>query len=410
MGCKLFSYNKSLILGASGISFLGNGMHFIALSWLVLQTKNDPIYVSLLVLLGVIPGLLFSPIAGVVVDRYNKKFLLITTDLIRFLAVLSIPIIGKDNVPLWYLYLMVVLITISSNFFFPSISSVIKTSFSKDEYFKVISANGTLIQLGTICGAGLAGIIMASYSIDLVFYIDAATFLLSAILLSFLSLNKEKAEQKEINEIKERQSIFIEMKEGFKYVSGNKFLIFIFAIGIIPDSVSKIINSLLSSFTKETLNLGSQAYGILDASIAVGCVIIGIVLSTINKKVSEKILLLYGLFFMSISLLCLSLSHSFIVSILALMILGASVIVFSSSRKALLMKNVEDNFIGRVESLNWMLFSSISPLLALAITSSTSFVNIQGAFTIISTLLIILFFICLFILLEKKHSFQKNLS
>lgn len=384
--------NKLLILTASGFSFFGNGMHFIALSWLVLQITDDPLYVSILVVLGIIPGILSSPFAGVAADRFNKKFIVISTDIIRFLTVLSLPLIGLSKPSLWVLYIAVIIITLSSNFFFPAMSAIIKSSFNKEEYLGVLSANSTLMQIGVIGGSGLAGIIIAQFSIELVFFIDAATYFISAILLLFLKYKDPIKSAENINDNK--VSIFTDLKLGLQYVATNKTIIFLFLIGIMPNAITHIINSLLGAYTKDVLNMGASAYGILDASFAIGFVTIGIVLGLIKKKLNEKSLLTYGFLILSIGMCLLALSNTFMIGILSLFLIGVALILTGPSRKSLLMKQVDDKFVGRVESLNWMMFSSISPILAILASFFSTYLGLQNVFLILSISLLVLFFVC----------------
>lgn len=361
-------------------------MHFIAISWLVLELTDNPFYVGLLVLFGTVPGILSSPFAGVIADRYNRKFIIIAMDILRFVAVLSIPLIGVENMNVVLLYSIVVIITLSSNFFFPAMSGLIKTSFSKEEYIGVLSANSTLIQIGMIGGSGLAGLIIANISIEMVFYIDAITYLISAAFLLFLKyVNTNNAIQKTNNE---KFSIFKDMQMGFRYVLGNKVIIFLFLIGILPDAVTHIINTLLSAYTKDVLNMGAAAYGILDASFAVGFVTVGFILAVFKNKFMEQTLLTLGFVIMSFGMVLLALSNSFVVSIAALFTIGMAIILTGPTRKSLLMKEVDDAYIGRVESLNWMVFSSISPLIALLASLSLSFASMQSIFIIVALVLL----------------------
>lgn len=385
--------NTLLLLGASGTTFFGNGMHFIAISWIVLKLTNDPLYVSVLVLLGVIPGFISSPFAGAIADRYNKKIVTITCDISRFLIVISVPLVSYfSEITTIYLYIITVLITLFSNFFFPSFSGIIKTTVSKEQYFQVLSANNTLLQLGMIGGSGLAGIIMSSFSTDCVFYIDSLTYLVSAVLLLFIKYKPEK--MKKTNKNRERISILKDIKVGFLYVFKNKAIVFLFLIGLIPNIVSNTINSLLSGYTDSHLQLNSTAYGILDAAFAVGFVAIGLTFSLTKLKKKESSLLTYGFILMSFSMILLGLSENFTFSFIGLLVTGASIALTGPSRKTLLYKQIDDEFVGRVESLNWMLFSSVSPLIALLFSLGSNSIGIENIFLIIAIVLALGFMSC----------------
>lgn len=397
--------NKIAILGASGTSFFGNGMHFIAISWLVLEITDNPLYVSVLVVLGIIPGFISSPFAGVLADRYNKKTIAILMDILRFLVVLSIPLISivlHDS--LWVLYIATVLITLGSNFFFPAISGIIKTSFPREDYLRILSANSTLIQVGMIGGSGIAGFLIANFSIYHVFYLDAFTYLISALFLIAFRYNDRK--EQSFSSKKEKNSIFEDMKIGINYVIKNQKILFLFLIGIVPNGVTHSINSLLSAYTKDILNLGPSAYGILDASFAVGFVMVGIIFSTIKLKLSEWKLLTFGFLLMSFSMFLLSIGYNFLLSIIALTLTGMSIVLTMPPRKSLLMKQVDDKYVGRVESLNWMVFSSIAPIIAVTMSLVSNYTSSKVSFFILSLVLLISSLLNNFY--SKKISFREN--
>ncbi|MGQ7871533.1 MFS transporter [Bacillus sp. 1A] len=378
-----------LIIIASGFSFLGNGMHFIAISWLVLQITNNPVYVGILVAASTIPGIIISPFAGVIVDKFNKKILVILTDFIRGGLVLSIPaVIYLFDSILWYLFFVTILISASSNFFFPALSGIIKESFQKEILIKVFSANSTLIQIGMIAGTGLSGVIIAKWSINFVFIIDALTYIISAVLLycvKYTPIVKSSA-----NKI----TFLADVKAGLNYIWGSKLILFLFFIGLVQNSIVNIINSLLAVFTKDTLQLGATEYGMLDASFAVGSVIIGLALTSKTKNVPEEKLLTYGFGLAGISFFVLVWANNLYISLIGLFMLGASIMLTLPSRKSLLVKNVDGEFIGRVESLNWMSISSISPLIAVLFSFSSNLIGIRYIFFILTIILICTSLLC----------------
>ena len=163
---------------------------------------------------------------------------------------------------------------------------------------------------------------------------------------------------------------------------------------------------MLSVYTDKVLGLGVAEYGILDASFAIGFVVIGVMFTSFKQKFSEITLLTNGFLVMSISMILLSIGNSFVVGILALFLAGVSIMLTGTTRKSLMMKQVDDQFIGRVESLNWMFFSSISPLLALILSFFSNYIGIQNSFLIVSISVISLFIIMC--KTEFKQEFQRE--
>ncbi|MDQ0926453.1 DHA3 family macrolide efflux protein-like MFS transporter [Bacillus atrophaeus] len=378
-----------LLVTSSTLTFIGNGMHFIALSWLILDLTHNPLSVGLLTIFSTLPGMIVSPITGVIADRFNKKSIAILMDLLRCLLVMSIFFLLSMNMESkWYLYIITILITISSNLFFPALSGVIKNTVKQENYLKVMSANSTGLQFGVIIGSGIAGYLISLTSISIVFFIDGLTYLLSALLLLQVKFTKTSTKDKDITS---KNSFKREFIDGFNYVFFHKKLVLLFFIGAFPHILSQLINSLLAFYTNKTLKLDVESYGILDSSYAVGSVIMGLFLiSYIKNKLSLEQIISYSFFFMAIGALLIAISNSLYISIIGLGIIGASILSETTSSKTLFLSIVEENFIGRAESLSWAIYSSIPPLIGLFSTYIVTKISVNIVFLVCATLLFIM--------------------
>ncbi|MFB8426799.1 MFS transporter [Priestia megaterium] len=356
--------NTVLFLLASGLSFLGNGMHFIAITWLAYSISGGPLAVGVLVAIGAVPGILTAPFTGVFADRYDKKKISIAMDVLRALIVLVMAlIIDTNNTSLTLLYIFSVLLSSCSNFFYPAISGMIKECIIEELYFRTITLNSTLQQLGFILGPALGGLLISLFSIRTVLYVDALTFLGSGLLLLFLSY-KPSASSKEIIKNKAYNSIWKDFQGGFSYVKSNRFILYLVFLGIVGATVVNTFNSLLSDYTS-SLGHGVKVYGIFDTVFGVGSVLTGFSLAFLSKKLGKRKVIIFSYCLMALALCIIGFSNQVWISILAIVFLGASIMGEGVSRKTLLIESVDKKYIGRVESLNWVLISSIAPLLSI---------------------------------------------
>lgn len=382
--------SEILLVSSSTLTFMGNGMHFIALSWLILSITNNPLSVGILIACSTIPGMITSLFAGVLADRLNKKIVVISMDIIRFLLIMIIvALLHFDIANQWYLYIITILLTISSNLFFPAFSGLIKNTINPDNYLKVMSANSTGLQFGVIIGSGIAGYLIIHTSLSMVFIIDGLTFLLSALLL--LKIKYTDKRDKSITSSK--GSFKNEFIEGFNYVFSNKTFGLIFLIGAFPHTMTQLINALLAFYTDTTLKLGVKAYGILDASYAVGSVVMGLfLLSYVKNKISLERIISYSLFLMGIGTFIIAISNSFYLSIIGLGIIGAAVLSEVTSSKTILLSMVDEKYIGRTESLSWAIYSSVPPLIGLFSTFVVTKISVNVIFGFFCILLFFMSF------------------
>jgi DHA3 family macrolide efflux protein-like MFS transporter len=353
--------NKSevLLLTSSFLSYVGNGMHYIALTWLLFDITKNPTSISIFLICTSIPYLFTFSFSGVLSDIFNKKKLAILLDILRaIIIVLIISLYSVDELSSIYIYILTFLLNFFTSFFHPSFSGLIKFTTIENRIPKIIGANSTVIQLGTILGTGLSGFIISNFSILLNFYVDLVTYIVSAVLLIFIKYTDKITNH--INEISVK-SIFAEFKEGMHYVFRNEFIIFFYLIGFIPNILAQIINSILAVYTSEALNLGAKSYGALDASYAIGATFVGILL-TIREIKKKSFFIPVSYLAMSISFFILFISKQFIFSFIALLILGLFITIENISRKSLIFQEVSHRYIGRVESFITSSYFIVAPL------------------------------------------------
>ena len=166
------------------ISLFGDRVNQIALSAFVYEITNSPLALALTFLVGTIPNLLFSPVAGAFVDRWDQKQVLVASDILRAAFVLLIPVAVLINV--WLAYPLVFATTTVSIFFRPARSAVLPRIVGEDDLLAANSAMWVGETLAEIPSYALAGIfvVFLSASLPLAFWFDAATYLASAALLA----------------------------------------------------------------------------------------------------------------------------------------------------------------------------------------------------------------------------------
>jgi MFS family permease len=165
------------------ISLFGDRVNQIALSAFVYEVTDSPLAVALTFLVGTIPNLLFSPVAGAFVDRWDQKQVLVVSDILRAALVLLIPVAVLLNV--WLAYPLVFATTTVSIFFRPARSAVLPRIVGEDDLLAANSAMWVGETLADVVNYPLAGlfVVFLAASLPVAFWFDAATYLASAALL-----------------------------------------------------------------------------------------------------------------------------------------------------------------------------------------------------------------------------------
>jgi MFS family permease len=166
------------------ISLFGDRVHQVALMAFVFEVTDSPLAVALTFLVGTIPNLLFSPLAGAFVDRWEQKQVLVVSDILRAAFVLLIPVAVLINV--WLAYPLVFAVTTVSIFFRPARSAVLPRIVGDEDLLAANSAMWVGETLADVINYPLAGlfVVFLASSLPLAFWFDAATYLASAALLA----------------------------------------------------------------------------------------------------------------------------------------------------------------------------------------------------------------------------------
>ncbi|NJM06639.1 MFS transporter [Candidatus Gracilibacteria bacterium] len=173
------------------VSQLGDWFASIALFTVLLKLTGSGQAIGLLLVAEFLPGALVGPFAGVIVDRLPRKLVLIATDIGRALLVLGLLFVqGADQI--WVIYLVVALKVMMTAFFEPARSALIPSLCRREELVAANAIAGATWSAMLAIGAALGGLVVGTLGIQAAFLIDAATFLLSAVLIATVQVDERK--------------------------------------------------------------------------------------------------------------------------------------------------------------------------------------------------------------------------
>lgn len=201
------------------VSLLGDWFNLIASAALITELTSSGVAISYLFLVRFVPLFLFSPIAGVIADRFNRKYILIVSDLLRAVTVFCFLLIRSPE-QIWLLYVLIATQFMLSALFTPARSAVIANIVVRDD---LVTANAldsftwsTMYAMGAFAG----GIVASLFGIQAAFIVDAFTFVLSAVLISRIVVPKR--EKTAVS-----QTGWLDFIEGFRYLWQHGFLLVI---------------------------------------------------------------------------------------------------------------------------------------------------------------------------------------
>ncbi len=342
------------------VSEAGDHFNNVAVLSLAVEKTHSGAVIATLMLARAIPAVLAGPLAGVLLDRFDRKEIMIASDLIRGAIALGF-ILAISYHQLWLLYLLSALLMLASPFFTSGRSAILPSIATKDELHTANSLTQTTGWMTLALGAFLGGTVVARFGYQLAFIFNSLSFFFSAFCISNLQSVRGhfRAAEPSLNETKVARP-WHEYREGLGYMMGNPLILGIGLIAVGWASGGGAAQVLFTLFSELVFKRGAQGLGELWSVAGVGLLLGGIVGNYLGKRIRFEsykktvffCYLLHGgsyvvfsqmrhwgwaLFFMGLSRACVAVS---------------SVLNWSN-----LLKHVEDRFRGRVfstiETMSW---------------------------------------------------------
>jgi len=336
--------NFTLMWSGQFVETIGFGLTSLASSILVYRlTGGSALSVGLMLIASAAPSLLVGLIAGVLVDRYDRRRIMIAADVIRAVLVCLIPFLVPYGIG--WLFAIVFVISTIGQFFDPAWESVLPEVAPDEE----LAAANSLMAISTFgstaIGFAASGLIAASASIEFAFYLNAATYLFSAGCI--LLLRTKKLEVSDKTSIK---VIFTNLKDGIGYLTRNPALRSIFMLAIPVAASFGLANSLLLPYAERALNATTFEYGLQEGLTSVGFVIASLLVAGYLNRWREGQWMVVGLFGMGIAAVIYSQLHSVALAIGVQMFSGFMNAPYSIARRLLVQRNTSAEVRGRVSS------------------------------------------------------------
>jgi MFS family permease len=362
------------------ISTIGSSLTDLAAGILVFQRTQSALAVGLMLMATAIPSLVVGLVAGVFVDRFSRKKIMIASDLIRSVLVFSIPFVIQIDIVL--LYVVVILASSVKQFFDPAEQSVLPDVATEEELsaanaFLSISSFGS-----TAIGFAAAGFLASTGEIAIAFYVDAITFIGSALCISAVHVAPLLVE--ETTSVK---AVAQNLKSGLGLLFGTPILrstltVFapvLFAFGL--------WNVLLLPFAVETLGGSEFQYGLQEGLTSLGFVFGSLLMAKYIDRLPEGTWIVISFTVMGIVGVLYGLASSIYVAIVLVTISGFAQPPSSISRSLILQRNTPREFRGRVFSA-FFVSRDVLFLVGMATAGLADVINIRLLIVFASLILI----------------------
>lgn len=341
------------------VSLVGDGMWLVAVAWQVIELGGGPVQLSLIATTYSVGLVVLMLPAGVVADRYPRRLVMFSADLLRAFTVAVLGVLSlTGGLELWHLAIGGGLIGAGEAFFIPSYTALLPRLLPENEILAANGLEGTLRPLAQqAAGPLLGGIVVALFEPGLAILAASLTYLVSAGCLAAMRVSStpDRADTRE-------PTAFSDLREAARYVRQTSWLWATLAFAFV--AVFFLLGPLevLAPFViRDRTGGGSAEYGILLACFGAGAAIGALAISAraMPRRYLSLMLWLWGAG--SIPLLALGLANELWIMCAAVLIVGASESAATVIWGTLLQRRVPDGLRGRVSSLDFFVSLSLMP-------------------------------------------------
>lgn len=336
------------------ISNIGTWMQITAISWLLYEITNSPFQLGLNGVFRAIPTICFSLFGGTIADRYDRKRLLLFTQItLMFLAFLLGFLDQMDLIQVWHIYALTLISSVVGALDAPARDALFPSLIPRSVLPNAIALNSLLWKGTVLVGPALAGLTISTVGTDGAFYANAVSFL--AVVLALFSMTTSSAAGG-------RSGRFLkDLKEGISYVLRRQMILGI----VVMEAISSLFGldqAMLIIFARDILHVGASGLGYLQSARGLGALIGSGLLISIGRQRHQGRILLISALLCGVSLAFFGLSHTFSLSLLLLLIVGTTDTIWGATRNTILQFQTPEAIRGRVMGVLNLSIRGLHPL------------------------------------------------
>lgn len=416
---KRENLNLSLFLSGKTISLFGSAIYAFVVGLYLLRTTSSALSFALNLALYTLPVVLFNPIAGVIADKVKKKILVVGSDLINgiFLFLIYL-IITNFAFNVYLLYLSTFVMTTLTVFFDVALESAKPCLVRESNLVKINSQARVIESLSHILAPLLGGVIYGLINLEAFILINAASFIISALIEYFIDYQYNQQSEKKGEKNKNLDTFIFRLKEGFYYIYKSESLRALIYIFIALNFFFNFTLIVPLPYLMNTIwKIDPNKYGVIQAAFPIGMIIGAVLTEKIMKKISYNILIKKIAFITGFGAAAFALpiivfqktpDSVFILCYYSLLMLftGISTAWIDVPANVIIQREVPQEILGRVLSVKMSIIKIIVPISLLLSSLTLKLIEVKYVFILGS--LLFLSFNYLFFSNGRKLSLSKE--
>ena len=348
--------NFRLFFGGQSISLIGTWMTRIATSWLVYRLTKSSLLLGTVSFAGQIPTFLLAPLAGVIVDRMNRRNVLIWTQALAMVQSLLLAFLTLSHrINIHEVLILSACQGVINAFDMPGRQSfMVQMVEDRADLSNAIAINSSMVNLARLIGPSLAGLLIAATSEGWCFLVDGISYI--AVIVSLLLMRVNVAAVKQAS-----TSMLEQLKEGWVYVAGFAPIRTILLLFAVLSLMGWPFMVLMPVFAAQVLHGGPHTLGFLMGAVGVGSLASALAL-VVRKSVRglTKMIPVAAVSF-GVGLILFGLSKTMWLSMLMMLVIGFGMMQGLTASNTIIQTLVSENMRGRVMSYYTVAFVGMAP-------------------------------------------------
>jgi MFS family permease len=380
------------VFAANLISMVGSGMNSAAVAWYILKATHSEMALGTFAVLQTLPAMLMLPFTGVVIDREDRRRLVMWLDAIRASIIVSVAVLAfRGQVKVWQLYLMNTLVAAGFWMFWPTITALIQELTPEGQFVQSNTFLLAGVQGGFLIAGAIVGFIYDHVGLGGVLILDVSTYVIS--FLCYFAVRKGKHIVIRPEEIKadlvaaetQLARFWREMKEGLHFLRDHRAVVMLgiswaFFLGAMITGVV-----VTPSLSDRVFHAGAKGYGWLNAGWGTGAFVSALYAPRIIARLGGRRAIAFSMALLSVCVAFAPISGFLFLAIATYFVMGSARGVGGVAMNTSLMEMVPKHLMGRVQNTFYFTGTFLQLVLAICVGTVAYKVSLVVAFAILGS-------------------------
>ena len=348
--------NFKILFSANFLSNIGTWAQGVAQAWLILELTDSGTYLGIVTSLQFAPILFFSISGGKIADKFNKRKVLMLTNLTAGISALSVAtLVLTENIKIWHVMFFAFMLGMGN-----AIDAPVRQSFNvevvgKQDLPNAVGLNSTNFNVGRLIGPGLSGLLIAAYGTGVSFLFNGISYLF--VILALISIRENELF------IEPKKSSSTKIREAMEYVAARPDILAVMITVFFATSFGLNFNIFNTMMATQVFDKGAAEYGALGSILAVGSLSGAIISARLEKKRGPRFVMIGSMIFSAILILS-AFAPTYLVYSILRPIIGCVALLTFIGANTMVQLRTDSQIRGRVMGIYLTVFLGGTPIVS----------------------------------------------